>query len=61
VQRAYLASTRVISVLLMLIGVAMTVTAIASGGGALAFGVLLGLLFIALGAGRFWLARGRAR
>ena len=38
-------------------GVAILVLTLARGGGALARGVLFGLLFIALGAGRLYLAR----
>jgi hypothetical protein len=58
VQRAYLASTRMLSALLLVLGVAMVVTALARGGGALALGVVIGVLFALLGAGRLWLARG---
>jgi hypothetical protein len=58
VQRAYLASTRALSVLLVLVGVAMVVSALVRGGGALALGVILGALFALLGVGRLWLARG---
>jgi hypothetical protein len=61
VQRAYLASTRTLSALLLLIGVAMIVAALARGGGGLALGVVLGVLFAVLGAARLWLARGGAR
>jgi hypothetical protein len=57
VKRAYVASTRVLSGLLMLIGIGMVISALARGGGALAFGVVLGISFAALGAGRLWLAR----
>jgi hypothetical protein len=59
VQRAYLASTRALSVLLLVLGVAMVVSALVRGGGALALGVVLGTLFTLLGAARLWLARGR--
>lgn len=55
-RSAYGASTRVLSVLLFLIGVAMVVSALARGGGPLALGVVLGTLLALLGAGRFWLA-----
>jgi hypothetical protein len=58
VQRAYLAWTRVLSALLVLVGVAMVASALARGGGALALGVVLGALMALLGAGRLWLARG---
>ena len=55
-QRAYLASTRVLSAVLLLVGVAMVGTTLARGGGALAFGVVLGTLVALLGAGRLYLA-----
>jgi hypothetical protein len=61
VQRAYLASTRALSGLLVLVGVAMVVSALVRGGGALALGVVLGTMFALLGAGRLWLARGGRR
>jgi hypothetical protein len=61
VRRAYLTTTRLLSTLLILIGVAMVVSALARGGGALALGVVLGVGLTALGAGRLWLARGGAR
>ena len=41
--------------------VAMVISALARGGGALALGVLLGTLLALLGAGRLWLARGGER
>ena len=44
--------------LIVLIGVALLVSTIARGGGPLAIGVLLGLLFVAAGAGRLYLAMG---
>ena len=59
VQRAYLLSTRVLSALLVLVGVAMVATALARGGGALAVGVVFGTLLALVGAGRLWLARSR--
>jgi hypothetical protein len=46
------------SAVMVLIGVALLVSTIARGGGPLAIGVLLGLLFVAAGAGRLYLARG---
>jgi len=48
------ATTRVMSVLMIVIGVALLVRTLAAGGGALATGVLLGLLFIAGGAARLY-------
>jgi hypothetical protein len=61
VQRAYLVSTRIFSLLLLVIGPAMVIAALARGGGALALGVVMGVLFTLLGAGRLWLAGGRGR
>jgi hypothetical protein len=49
------------SALLLVIGIAMIVSALARGGGALALGVVLGAMLALLGAGRLWLARGGAR
>jgi hypothetical protein len=60
-RRAYITSTRVLSALLLLVGIAMVVSALARGGGALALGVVLGAMLALLGAGRLWLARGGAR
>jgi hypothetical protein len=48
------------STLMVLIGIALLATTIARGGGPLAIGVLLGILFVAAGAGRLYLA-GRSR
>ena len=58
-RTAYGASTRVLSALLLLVGVAMVVSALARGGGALALGVVLGTMLALLGAGRLWLASAR--
>jgi hypothetical protein len=46
------------SAVIVLIGVALLVSTLARGGGPLAIGVLLGVLFVLAGAGRFYLARG---
>jgi hypothetical protein len=56
VERAYRQSTRVLSVLLLAVGVALVATTLASGGGPLAAGVVLGVLLAGLGAGRLLLA-----
>jgi len=48
-------STRLMAVLMVLVGVAMLVRTLAAGGGPVAVGVLLGLLFIAAGAGRLYI------
>jgi hypothetical protein len=61
VQRAYLASTRLLSAALLVVGVAMVASTIARGGGALAVGVILGTMLAVIGAARLWIARGGPR
>jgi hypothetical protein len=61
VERAYVASSRVLSALLVVVGLAMVASALARGGGALALGVVLGVLFALVGAARLWLSRGAPR
>lgn len=51
--------TLVLSSAMVLIGVAMLVRTLVEGGGLLSGGVVLGLLFVAAGAGRLWVERGR--
>ena len=51
--------TLVLSGLMVVLGVAMVVRTLAGGGGPLAVGILLGLLFVAAGAGRLWAERRR--
>jgi hypothetical protein len=52
-------ATRLLSVLMVLIGVAMVVRTLAGGGGPVALGLLLGLLFVGAGTGRLWAERQR--
>ena len=59
-QRAYRHSTRVLGITICLLGIAMAVTTLARGGGPLSLGLLVGLAFAGLGAGRFYLAGPRA-
>ena len=47
----------VLPALLVLIGVAIIVRTVAAGGGPFAFGLLLGVLFVAAGAGRLYAER----
>jgi hypothetical protein len=48
-------STLLLSIVMVLIGVALVVRTVAAGGGAVATGVVLGALFIAAGAARLYL------
>jgi hypothetical protein len=52
-------ATRLLSVAMLVIGVAIIVRTIAEGGGALALGLLVGVLFVGAGAGRLYAERGR--
>lgn len=51
------AATRIFSLALVVLGVAMIVRTLAAGGGAAAYGLVIGVLFVAVGAGRLWIAR----
>jgi hypothetical protein len=51
--------TLVLSAAMVVLGVAIVARTLAGGGGPLALGILLGLLFIAAGAGRIWAERRR--
>ena len=55
-DRAYLASSRALNSLLVGLGVAMVITTLARGGGPLAVGVVVGVLFAVLGVARLKLA-----
>jgi hypothetical protein len=59
-ERVYHHSTRAFGVLMVVIGTALVVSAIVLGAGPLSYGVVVGVLFAALGAARFYLA-GAAR
>jgi multisubunit Na+/H+ antiporter MnhB subunit len=48
-------TTAVLSTILVLLGLAMIVRTLAAGGGGLALGLLLGVLFVAAGLGRLYL------
>jgi hypothetical protein len=47
--------SRLTSVAMVVIGIALLIRTIAAGGGALASGIVLGVLFIAAGVGRIYL------
>jgi hypothetical protein len=52
-------ATQVLSAAMVVIGVAILARTLAEGGGVAAFGVLVGLLFVAAGAGRLYAERRR--
>jgi hypothetical protein len=51
--------TLVMSVLMIGLGVAMIAITLSNGGGPVAFGLIIGLLFVAAGGGRLWVIRRR--
>ncbi|HWD63816.1 MAG TPA: hypothetical protein VG405_01455 [Solirubrobacteraceae bacterium] len=50
-------STLTLSIVMILIGVALCIRTLAAGGGPLATGLILGVLFVVAGAGRVYLRR----
>lgn len=58
-HRLYRQSTRLFGALTAGLGVALVVATIARGGGPLALGVVVGVAFVLIGAGRFYLAAER--
>ena len=60
-ERAYRHSTRTLGALLAVLGLVMVVTTLARGGGPLAIGVVVGVLFAVLGSARVYLAGGLGR
>jgi multisubunit Na+/H+ antiporter MnhB subunit len=59
VHRAYRQSTRVLAAAICGLGVAMIVTTLIRGGGGVALGIVVGVAFVVLGAGRLYLAGDR--
>jgi hypothetical protein len=57
-QRLYIGSTRALSMLMVVLGLALIVSALVRGGGALALGVVVGTGLALGGAARLWLMRG---
>ena len=55
-DEAYRAVTRLFSLLILAFGIAILVITLAEGGGVLSSGIVIGLLFSAVGAGRLYLA-----
>ena len=55
-ERAYKGATRGFSAIFMVVGLLLVVVTLANGGGPAAVGFLIGLAFLAVGAGRLWIA-----
>jgi hypothetical protein len=55
-ERAYHGAVRALAVVFIAIGAAMLTATLVGGGGPLSLGFVLGIGFLAVGAGRLWLA-----
>jgi hypothetical protein len=54
--RAYHGAVRALATFFVALGVVILVTTVAAGGGPLSVGVVMGIAFVAIGAGRFWVS-----
>jgi hypothetical protein len=52
----YRGSVRALSLVFLVVGLVILVSTLAAGGGALSIGVVIGVAFTAVGAGRLWAA-----
>lgn len=55
-ERIYEGSVRTLSFVFVAIGVVILARTLIAGGGPLSFGTILGVLFVAIGCGRLWIA-----
>ena len=55
-ERIYSGSVRALSVLFIGLGAAILISTLVAGGGPLSVGTVLGVAFVAVGAGRLWIA-----
>lgn len=55
-ERIYRGSVRLFSLVFVALGLALLISTLAAGGGPLSVGVLLGVAFLVVGAGRLWIA-----
>ncbi|HWB68918.1 MAG TPA: hypothetical protein VG518_02980 [Solirubrobacterales bacterium] len=55
-ERIYRGSVRALSALFLLLGLAILAITLVSGGGPLSVGVIMGVAFVGVGAGRLWVS-----
>jgi hypothetical protein len=60
-EGAYNTATRGFSLAFAVVGLLLLVVTLANGGGPASIGFVLGILFLAVGIGRFWIATRSAR
>ncbi len=60
-DRAYHGAIRGFSLVFVVVGLLLLVVTLANGGGPASIGFLMGILFVAVGVGRFWIAGKQGR
>jgi hypothetical protein len=55
-ERIYQGSVRALSIVFIALGLAILAMTLTAGGGPLSVGVLLGAIFVGIGAGRLWIS-----
>ena len=60
-ERIYRGSIRTFSLVFIVLGLVILISTLANGGGPFSVGVLMGLAFAAVGAGRLWVATRMSR
>ncbi|HTR74507.1 MAG TPA: hypothetical protein VMH33_04525 [Solirubrobacterales bacterium] len=60
-DRAYHGAIRTFSLVFVVLGLLLLVVTLANGGGPASVGFLMGILFVAVGIGRFWIASRQSR
>jgi hypothetical protein len=55
-ERIYRGSVRAFSFVLIALGLVILISALVNGGGPLSIGVVLGIAFLVVGAGRLWVS-----
>ena len=60
-DRAYHGAIRAFSLVFVVLGLALLIATLANGGGPASIGFLMGILFCAVGIGRFWIAGRQGR
>ena len=60
-ERAYHGAVRGLSLVFVVLGLVLLVATLANGGGPASIGFLMGILFTAVGIGRFWIASKQGR
>jgi hypothetical protein len=55
-DRAYHAAIRGFSIIFAVVGLLLLVVTLVNGGGPASIGFLMGILFVAVGVGRYWIA-----